>query len=70
MLTKETSLASPLLPDEKNRLQLIKAADQVNLRFGDYTLYPATLLGMSIIRPEVNGYFGDKSYRLKYLNLT
>lgn len=65
MLIKETYLPNSLFPDERRRLRLIKVVDQVNSRFGNYTLYPATLSGMSIIRPEVNGYFGDKAYRLK-----
>lgn len=36
--------------------------DQINDRFGNFTLMPASLLGGPIIRPEVTGYLGDKIY--------
>ena len=64
MLTRKGDLSLPLFFDDKRRQDLTEAADSINRRFGDYTLFPAQLLGMDIIRPEVTGYFGDKSFRL------
>src|SRR3989344_3882485 len=46
-----------------NRRQLLDATDKVNQKFGLFTLYPATLLGTELVRPEVTGYLGDKYYR-------
>ena len=53
------------LPIFKQKQELLKAADEVNQRFGGFTLYPARLLGGELIRPEVTGFFGDKWYQLK-----
>ena len=64
MLTKTNYLPIPLFPAERRRQELTSTIDLINQRFGDYTIYPGQLLGMPIVRPEVNGYFGDKSYRL------
>jgi DNA polymerase-4 len=44
--------------------QAITAMDQVNEKYGLFTVYPAELLGGELIRPEVTGYLGDKWYRL------
>ena len=67
MLTKADYLTTPLLPSDRKRQDLTESVDKINGRFGDYTVYPGQLLGTSIIRPEVNGYFGDKFYRLRSL---
>lgn len=67
MLTKKEYLPAPLLNDDLKREKLINAIDKVNWQWGDYTVYPAQLLGTNIIRPEVNGYFGDKKFRLNFL---
>ena len=32
---------------------------------GTYTLFPGTLINQSIIRPEINGYLGDKQFYLQ-----
>ena len=64
MLTNRDFLTTPLFLTEQRRRKLVSTVDKVNSRFGDYTLYPGQLLGTNIIRPEVNGYFGDKAYRL------
>lgn len=64
MLTKKNWLPTSLFPWDRRRADLISSVDRVNSRFGDYTVFPANLLGMDIIRPEVNGYFGDRKYRL------
>ncbi len=70
MLTKKEYLPLPLFPLDQKRQVLTATIDRINWRFGEYTLFPARLLGMSIIKPEVNGYFGDKKYRLDYLTPT
>lgn len=46
------------------RKDLLEATDRVNQKYGLFTLYPASLLGGELIRPEVTGYLGDKYYRL------
>ncbi len=51
-----------LLHTWKKRERLYSAIDQVNSRFGTFTLKPATLLGGELIKPEVTGYLGDKVY--------
>ena len=67
MLTKNQYLPIPLLPSDKRQLDLMSTIDRINKRFGDYTIFPAQLLGMDIVRPEVNGYFGDRKFRLNFL---
>ncbi|MBI2327468.1 DNA polymerase IV [Candidatus Curtissbacteria bacterium] len=67
MLTEVRFLTTPLFSADRRRQDLVKTIDQINRRFGDYTVYPGQLLGMPIIRPEVNGYFGDKAYRLNFV---
>jgi DNA polymerase IV len=47
----------------KNRDELLKAVDRVNEKYGLFTAYPASLLGNTLIRPEVTGFLGDKWYR-------
>lgn len=68
MLTNKNYMPLPLYTKDKKREELIVAEDQINNQFGDYTVFPARLLGMDIIRPEVTGYFGDKKYRLDFAN--
>lgn len=41
-----------------------RAMDEVNKKFGLFTVYPGQLLGGELIRPEVTGFLGDKWYRL------
>lgn len=65
MLTRGEFLPIPLFPWDRRRANLVSSVDRVNSRFGDYTVFPAQLLGIPIIRPEVNGYFGDKKFRLQ-----
>lgn len=40
------------------------AVDTINHRYGIYTLRSGRLLSDTLIRPEVTGYLGDKSYQL------
>ncbi len=53
------------LPFLERREELLRASDAVNGKFGLFTLYPASLLGGELVRPEVTGYLGDKYYRFK-----
>lgn len=64
LLEKRNFVTQELFPWRKKKSQLLQAMDKINRHFGDFTLYPATLLGGELIRPEVNGYLGDKKYRL------
>lgn len=66
MLTKSEYLPSPLFVADRRRVNLIKTIDKINGKYGDYTIYPGQLLGTSLIRPEVNGFFGDRKYRLEF----
>src|SRR3989344_5816548 len=65
MLTKKDYLPLPLFPADQKYNDLTLAGDKINNRFGDYTIFPANLLGVDIIRPEVTGYFGDKKFQLR-----
>lgn len=64
LLEKIKYLSEDLFPWRQKKAQLWQAVDKVNQRFGDFTLYPAILLGGELIRPEVNGFMGDKKYQL------
>jgi DNA polymerase-4 len=64
LLEKREYLTQDLFPWKRRKSTLLKAMDQVNKRFGELTVYPARLLGGELIRSEVNGYLGDKKYRL------
>ncbi len=62
-LRPKDELTLSLLGEEKKEKDLIKAMDAVNKRFGELTLYPAVMLGRSLLKSEVNGFLGDKSFR-------
>lgn len=66
MLTFDKFLSESLFLEEKYRQRINFTIDKINKRFGNYTVFPAQLLGMPIIMPEVTGFFGDKAYQLKY----
>lgn len=51
-----------LLPAWNKQEKVYEAMDSINARFGLFTLKPATLLGKNIIKPEVTGFLGDKTY--------
>lgn len=50
-----------LLPSFQKNEKVYDTIDRVNNRFGLFTLRPATLAG-PVIRPEVTGYLGDKTF--------
>lgn len=54
-----------LLPEENRKPLLAKAIDTVNDKFGLFTLRPASLQHIPIIRPEVTGFLGDKKFQLQ-----
>ena len=64
LLAKESDLTISFL-ENLRRGDLLKAIDKINHRFGDFTVYPACLLGGELIRPEVNGFLGDKQYQFR-----
>ena len=61
--------AYSLFEKDQKMEKVTSAVDLINQKYGYYTILPASLLGIEIIRPEVNGYFGDKSYQLKFNDL-
>lgn len=65
MLTKNNDLTVPLFEKDAKRKCLTSAIDGVNERYGNYTVFPAQLLGMPIVMPEVTGFFGDRKYQLE-----
>src|SRR3989344_2100257 len=67
MLAPKNTMTTPLFVADRRREQLTDALDVINDKYGDYTVFPAKLAKMPLIMPEVTGYFGDKSYRMKYL---
>ncbi len=64
LLAKESYLTISFLENLRKE-DLLKAVDKINHRYGDFTLYPACLLGGELIRPEVNGFLGDKQYQFR-----
>lgn len=65
LLEKCSNIPISIFEEERKREVFLKALDSVNKRWGDFTIYPATILGGELIRPEVTGFFGDKKIRLK-----
>ncbi len=53
-----------LFADDRRNERLTKSVDLANQKYGDYTVFPAQLLGMPIVMPEVTGFFGDRKYQL------
>jgi len=64
MLVPKKSLPLSLFPADRKKEKLLRSVDLANQRFGDYTVFPAQLLGMPIVMPEVTGFFGDKKYQI------
>lgn len=68
MLTPKKYQPIPLFLGDRKRERLIRNVDLVNQKYGDYTVFPANLLGMPIVRPEVTGFFGDRKYQLSKMD--
>lgn len=64
MLTTLETQPIPLFEKERKLDKLVNSVDTVNNKYGDYTVFPAQLLGMPIVMPEVTGFFGDRKYQL------
>jgi len=60
-LKPTTEIPISLLPSFQRNEKIYEAVDQVNNRFGLFTLRPATLMG-KVMHPEVTGYLGDKTF--------
>jgi DNA polymerase-4 len=53
-----------LFPKERKNEFLWQRVDKINRKYGIYSVFPGTLINQQIIRPEVNGYLGDKHFQL------
>jgi DNA polymerase-4 len=53
-----------LFERDRKKLAAVQAADAVNQRYGLFTVRSGLLLNVPIIRPEVTGFLGDKTYQL------
>ena len=53
-----------LFPQENRKENLTTAMDAVNHKYGELTLYPAVMLNSKKIKSEVNGFLGDKGFRV------
>lgn len=56
LLTKQEFLSRPLFLNDQKQEKILQTMDQINQIYGDYTIFPATLINQTIIHPEVNGY--------------
>jgi len=63
LLAEEQNLSDCFLPQAMKRRLTLKAQDEINAKFGNYTVFPASFLWTKIIMPEVNGYLGDERIR-------
>lgn len=63
LLASKASLTCSIFPQDQRKEKIWRAVDKINDKFGNFTIYPAILLGGELIRPEVNGYLGDKKYQ-------
>jgi len=64
LLTRKKYLPQPLFLNDQKQERILQTMDKINQTYGDYTIYPATLINQTIIRPEVNGFMGDKKFQL------
>lgn len=64
LLTRKEYLPQPLFLDDQKQERILQTMDQINQTYGDYTIFPATLINQTIIRPEINGFMGDKKFQL------
>lgn len=65
-LTPTAHLTPSWLPANERQTRLWAAIDQVNEKHGLFTVKPGKLLNFQLIRPEVTGYLGDRSYQLQF----
>ena len=64
LLQSQFNQPPSLFDDQQQHQQRIitQAVDQINDRYGLFTIRPASLLNHSLIRPEVTGFLGDRQY--------
>lgn len=67
MLNSASWQPIPIFKEDRKNARLVSYVDTINQRYGNYTVFPAQLLGMPIVMPEVTGFFGDKKFRLNFL---
>ena len=65
MLQPEQRVLTPLWRSWQRRQKVEEAQDMLIAKYGLFTLQPASLLGSKLIRPEVTGWLGDKTYQLE-----
>jgi len=61
-LQKMNQVPIRILDDWEKKEKIYQALDQINDRYGLFTLRPATLTKAKLIRPEVTGFLGDKRF--------
>lgn len=64
MLKPDTQVNQRIWPQVQKRQQLDEAVDQISNKYGLFTVKSGTLLQANLIRPEVTGFLGDKTYQL------
>ncbi len=69
LLTRKSYLPLPLFKNDQKTNQLFKSIDKINHIYGHHVIHPASMLSSKIIRPEINGYLGDKQFHLKFRTL-
>lgn len=68
LLQNSNQLTSPLLPCWQKQEKIETAIDQLDERYGLYTVRSAVLQQQTeLIKPEVTGFFGDRKYQQQYL---
>jgi len=65
-LRPKNNLTINIFEKERRKEKLLMALDKINKTFGEFTIYPAVLLNNKKIKSEVNGFLGDKNFRLPY----
>lgn len=69
LLERSCNLPMSIFDEDRRREKVLSAMDTVNSKYGDFTIYPAAILGQELIRPEVNGFFGDKKIQLSNFSI-
>jgi DNA polymerase IV len=62
LLSPQEHWSLPLSKTWQRHEQLHQAIDQLTERYGLFTVRPGTLLSQPLIRPEVTGFLGDRTY--------
>lgn len=62
LLKPITQVPQPLFGSWHTQEKLAQASDAITAKYGLFTLRPASLTNRPVIRPEVTGFLGDKTY--------